>query len=188
MVQGAVNSPGPVAYTPGKNLDWYVDAAGGYTQRGDKRHPYVTQPNGERRGSEAEGAALGPGAAAQPGRSVFVADADRAGAVEQPDRRHLATARSHRRAGHHHRGGAALAPAGEARGSSRDVQHFGGGVLGQPEVGHQPDEQRADLVVGQPLRAPSTSSIDHGAQPDRAAPRSCARSTFGWSVGTAFSE
>ena len=33
MVQGAVNSPGPVAYTPGKNLDWYVDAAGGYTQR-----------------------------------------------------------------------------------------------------------------------------------------------------------
>jgi protein involved in polysaccharide export with SLBB domain len=50
MVQGAVNSPGPVAYSPGRNLDWYVDAAGGYAQQGDTRHPYVTQPNGERQG------------------------------------------------------------------------------------------------------------------------------------------
>jgi protein involved in polysaccharide export with SLBB domain len=50
MVQGAVNSPGPVAYTPGKSLDWYVDAAGGYTQTGDQRRVYVTQPNGEREG------------------------------------------------------------------------------------------------------------------------------------------
>jgi protein involved in polysaccharide export with SLBB domain len=50
MVQGAVNSPGAVAYTPGKNLDWYVNAAGGYTQTGDKDHPYVTQPDGQREG------------------------------------------------------------------------------------------------------------------------------------------
>ncbi len=50
MVQGAVNSPGAVAFTPGKNLDWYVDAAGGYTQRSDKKHAYVTQANGERNG------------------------------------------------------------------------------------------------------------------------------------------
>jgi polysaccharide export outer membrane protein len=50
VVQGAVNSPGPVAYTPGKNLDWYVNAAGGYTQAADDHHPYVTQPNGEREG------------------------------------------------------------------------------------------------------------------------------------------
>jgi protein involved in polysaccharide export with SLBB domain len=50
MVQGGVNSPGPVAYEPGKNLDWYVDAAGGYSQTGDHRHSYVTQPNGERQG------------------------------------------------------------------------------------------------------------------------------------------
>jgi len=50
MVQGAVNSPGPVAYTPGRNLDWYVDAAGGYTQTGDQRRVYVTQANGEREG------------------------------------------------------------------------------------------------------------------------------------------
>jgi protein involved in polysaccharide export with SLBB domain len=50
MVQGAVNSPGPVAYSPGKNLDWYVNAAGGYAQTGDRKRPYVTQPNGEREG------------------------------------------------------------------------------------------------------------------------------------------
>ena len=50
LVQGAVNSPGAVAYTPGKNLDWYVDQAGGYTQTGDARHPYVTQPGGTREG------------------------------------------------------------------------------------------------------------------------------------------
>jgi protein involved in polysaccharide export with SLBB domain len=29
MVNGYVNSPGPVAFEPGKNLDWYVDRAGG---------------------------------------------------------------------------------------------------------------------------------------------------------------
>jgi polysaccharide biosynthesis/export protein len=50
MVQGAVNSPGAVPYTPGKSLDWYVDAAGGYTQLSDNKHAYVTQPNGKRQG------------------------------------------------------------------------------------------------------------------------------------------
>jgi polysaccharide biosynthesis/export protein len=48
MVEGAVNSPGAVAYTAGKSMDWYVDAAGGYTQLSDTRHAYVTQPNGKR--------------------------------------------------------------------------------------------------------------------------------------------
>jgi polysaccharide export outer membrane protein len=48
MVQGAVNAPGAVAYSPGKSLDWYVDAAGGYTQTGDHRRTYVTQPDGRR--------------------------------------------------------------------------------------------------------------------------------------------
>ena len=50
MVQGGVNSPGAVAYTPGKSLDWYVNAAGGYAQLGDKKRAYVTQPNGKREG------------------------------------------------------------------------------------------------------------------------------------------
>ena len=48
FVEGAVNSPGAVIYTPGKSLDWYVSAAGGYTQLGDNRRAYVTQPNGKR--------------------------------------------------------------------------------------------------------------------------------------------
>jgi polysaccharide biosynthesis/export protein len=48
MVEGTVNSPGAVPYTEGKSLDWYVDAAGGYTQLSDNRHVYVTQPNGKR--------------------------------------------------------------------------------------------------------------------------------------------
>jgi protein involved in polysaccharide export with SLBB domain len=48
IVDGSVNSPGPVVYTPGKSLDWYVNAAGGYAQNGDDRRAYVTQPNGKR--------------------------------------------------------------------------------------------------------------------------------------------
>jgi polysaccharide biosynthesis/export protein len=50
MVQGMVNSPGAVPYSEGKSLDWYVNAAGGYTQLSDNKHPYVTQPNGKRLG------------------------------------------------------------------------------------------------------------------------------------------
>jgi polysaccharide export outer membrane protein len=50
MVQGAVNSPGAVAYSQGKTLDWYVNAVGGYTQLSDHKHAYVTQPNGKRQG------------------------------------------------------------------------------------------------------------------------------------------
>ncbi|HJR16397.1 MAG TPA: SLBB domain-containing protein, partial [Gemmatimonadales bacterium] len=48
IVEGAVNSPGAVVFTPGKTLDWYVDAAGGYTQLGDNKRAYVTQPDGKR--------------------------------------------------------------------------------------------------------------------------------------------
>jgi len=48
LVQGAVNAPGAVAFVPGKNLDWYVASAGGYTQSGDKKRSYVTQPDGSK--------------------------------------------------------------------------------------------------------------------------------------------
>lgn len=48
IVDGAVNSPGAVVYTRGKSLDWYVNAAGGYTQLGDNKRAYVTQPDGKR--------------------------------------------------------------------------------------------------------------------------------------------
>ncbi|HEY5939979.1 MAG TPA: SLBB domain-containing protein [Gemmatimonadales bacterium] len=50
IVEGGVNSPGPVAYASGKSLDWYVNAAGGYTATGDRKRAYVTQANGKREG------------------------------------------------------------------------------------------------------------------------------------------
>ncbi len=73
LVQGAVNSPGPVAYTPGKSLDWYVDAAGGYTQAADHRHPYVTQPNGEREAVRRKAVFADKVPKPKPGAVVFVA-------------------------------------------------------------------------------------------------------------------
>jgi protein involved in polysaccharide export with SLBB domain len=72
QVQGGVNSPGPVAFTPGKNLDWYVDAAGGYTQTGDNRHPYVTQPNGDREGVKRRAVLADRVPQPRPGAVVFV--------------------------------------------------------------------------------------------------------------------
>jgi polysaccharide export outer membrane protein len=48
QVQGAVNAAGPVAFTPGRNLDWYVAAAGGYAEKGDRGRAFVTQPDGKR--------------------------------------------------------------------------------------------------------------------------------------------
>jgi hypothetical protein len=61
-----------VAYTPGKSLDWYVDAAGGYTQAGDNRHPYVTQPNGERQGVKRKTLFADKVPRPKPGAVVFV--------------------------------------------------------------------------------------------------------------------
>ncbi len=72
IVQGAVNSPGAVAYTPGKNLDWYVNAAGGYTQTGDKAHPYVTQPDGQREGVKRRAIFADQVPRPRPGAVVFV--------------------------------------------------------------------------------------------------------------------
>ena len=46
-VKGAVNSPVAVTYVPGKDLEYYVRAAGGITRVGDLRYAYVTQPNGK---------------------------------------------------------------------------------------------------------------------------------------------
>jgi polysaccharide biosynthesis/export protein len=72
MVRGAVNSPGPVAYEPGRNLDWYVDRAGGYTEKSDKTHPYVTQPNGEREGVKRKTIFADRVPRPKPGASVYV--------------------------------------------------------------------------------------------------------------------
>ena len=72
IVQGAVNSPGPVAYAPNKNLDWYVNAAGGYTEKGDNSHPYVTQPDGVREGVKRRAIFADQVPRPKPGAVVFV--------------------------------------------------------------------------------------------------------------------
>jgi protein involved in polysaccharide export with SLBB domain len=72
MVQGAVNSPGAVPYTPGKSLDWYVDAAGGYTQLSDTKHAYVTQANGKRQGVKRRVVLSDDVPKPKPGAVVFV--------------------------------------------------------------------------------------------------------------------
>ena len=46
-VVGAVYSPVTVAYVPGKDILYYVAAAGGATTRGDDGKTFVTQPNGK---------------------------------------------------------------------------------------------------------------------------------------------
>jgi protein involved in polysaccharide export with SLBB domain len=46
-VLGAVNAPGAVAFTPGQNVDDYINAAGGPGPAADLRRAYVRQPNGK---------------------------------------------------------------------------------------------------------------------------------------------
>jgi protein involved in polysaccharide export with SLBB domain len=46
-VQGAVNSPVAVTFSPGKNLTYYLRAAGGPSRKADVKRAYVTQPNGK---------------------------------------------------------------------------------------------------------------------------------------------
>ncbi len=46
-VRGAVNAPISVAYVPTKNMDFYIGAAGGFSQKADGGRSYVTQPNGK---------------------------------------------------------------------------------------------------------------------------------------------
>lgn len=47
MVQGAVNAPIAVSYVPGKDLNYYVRAAGGFSARADDDAAYVVQSNGK---------------------------------------------------------------------------------------------------------------------------------------------
>jgi polysaccharide export outer membrane protein len=46
-VSGAVNSPGSVLWQRGAGLDYYISAAGGFSQRADKGHVSVRFANGE---------------------------------------------------------------------------------------------------------------------------------------------
>ncbi|HSR90692.1 MAG TPA: SLBB domain-containing protein [Gemmatimonadales bacterium] len=46
-VRGAVNAPISVTFVPGQDMDFYVGAAGGFSQQADGGRSYVTQPNGK---------------------------------------------------------------------------------------------------------------------------------------------
>ena len=46
-VQGAVNSPVSVTWSPGKTIEYYIRAAGGPSRKADIGRAYVTQPNGK---------------------------------------------------------------------------------------------------------------------------------------------
>jgi protein involved in polysaccharide export with SLBB domain len=67
-VRGAVNSPVAVAYVPGRNLDYYISAAGGVNRKGSGKHAYVTQPNGKVESRTTFGGTPKP----QPGSHVVV--------------------------------------------------------------------------------------------------------------------
>lgn len=46
-VQGAVNAPVSVTWSPGKSIEYYIRAAGGPSRKADVASAYVTQPNGK---------------------------------------------------------------------------------------------------------------------------------------------
>ena len=46
-VAGAVNAPVAVAYAAGKDINYYVAAAGGFSRKADAGRAYVTQPSGK---------------------------------------------------------------------------------------------------------------------------------------------
>jgi len=58
-VEGSVNSPGSVTYVQGQGLDYYLNAAGGVSYRGDKGRTFVLQPNGNVRAVHKRGLLFG---------------------------------------------------------------------------------------------------------------------------------
>ena len=76
MVRGAVNSPGAVAFRPGRNLDYYVRAAGGYSKAGDKNRAWVMQPNGRKEAVQRRTLLPDTSPEPRPGAEVFVPDRD----------------------------------------------------------------------------------------------------------------
>lgn len=46
MVSGQVYNPVAISYVPGRDLDWYLEKAGGSTRTGDKKHIYVLRADG----------------------------------------------------------------------------------------------------------------------------------------------
>jgi polysaccharide biosynthesis/export protein len=47
-VRGAVNAPNVVAHVKGRDIDYYIEQAGGAARNADKKRAFVTQPSGKR--------------------------------------------------------------------------------------------------------------------------------------------
>jgi protein involved in polysaccharide export with SLBB domain len=75
-VQGAVNSPITVTYQPGKNLEYYIRAAGGPSRKADTDRTYVTQPNGKVESRESHFLLPDGLPKPLPGSTVFVPERD----------------------------------------------------------------------------------------------------------------
>jgi protein involved in polysaccharide export with SLBB domain len=75
-VQGAVNSPVAVTYSPGKNISYYIRAAGGPSRRADVKRAYVTQPNGKVDARESNFLLPDGLPEPQPGSVVYVPERD----------------------------------------------------------------------------------------------------------------
>jgi polysaccharide biosynthesis/export protein len=82
-VRGAVNSPVAVAYVPGRDIDYYINAAGGVTRRGDLRRSFVTQPGGKVESRLNRGPVTTSKPVPRPGGAVFVPE------IVEGDRRDL---------------------------------------------------------------------------------------------------
>jgi polysaccharide biosynthesis/export protein len=76
VVGGAVNSPVAVAYVPGRDIDWYIGAAGGPTAKAEAARAWVVQPNGSVESKRRRLFAPDSKPTPQPGSSVQVPEKD----------------------------------------------------------------------------------------------------------------
>jgi protein involved in polysaccharide export with SLBB domain len=75
-VQGAVNSPVSVTYSPGKSIEYYIRAAGGPSLKSDVKRAYVTQPNGKVEARQTHFLLPDGVPSPKPGSTVFVPERD----------------------------------------------------------------------------------------------------------------
>ena len=70
-VRGAVNAPNVVAHVRGRDIDYYIEQAGGSARNADKKRAFVTQPSGKR-----ETRRFGSAPEPKPGALVVVPEMD----------------------------------------------------------------------------------------------------------------
>lgn len=76
-VDGAVKSPGSVTYVKGQGLEYYLNAAGGVSVKGDRKRVFVQQPNGNVRAVHGRAFSLGTSKPTpEPGAVVTVPERD----------------------------------------------------------------------------------------------------------------